>query len=521
MQFETDRARFLGRGRSVANPVALETTESLSRTSGPVLDPIFSLRERVALAPGSSTALAFTTAAPRDRDEALALASRFRDMTAVDRVFCEGVAQGQARLAELSITPSDATLFQRLAAHVIFTSPLLRSQASVVGNRLGQPGLWPHAISGDVPIVLLRITAESGLELARQILTSHQYWRSCGLVADLVVLNDADEDLQRRLNNLVQSSVTGDFIGKPGGVHLLYAATLSAEDDTLLEAAARAILRDKNGSLAVQLPPARDVNEQTGGLRNASSTESSPAPHSAPARSIDGPASVASEPLLFDNGLGGFTPGGREYVIRLRGGERPPAPWSNVLANPEFGCLITEAGGGYTWAGNSQMNRLTPWSNDPVSDPPSEAIYLRDDETGEFWTPTPAPCGGDATTVVRHGQGYTRFTRNSHGLEHDLLVMVSPAAPVKLFHLRVRNRGDAPRRLSATLYAEWVLGIHRDHAPLHVVCTIDPESGALFATSAWAGEFAGRVAFADVSRRPRSTVWSSLVQTGRQLRLPL
>ena len=165
---------------------------------------------------------------------------------------------------------------------------------------------------------------------------------------------------------------------------------------------------------------------------------------------------------------------------------------------------MTESGGGYTWAGNSQMNRLTPWSNDPVSDAPGEVIYLRDEETGEFWTCTPAPCGASTTTIVRHGQGYSRFTSSSHQLEHDLLVTVSPNAPVKLFHIRIRNAGNRSRRLSATFYAEWVLGIHREQAAMQVVCTTDSESGALFATSAWAGEFAGRVAFADVSRRPRS-----------------
>ena len=207
---------------------------------------------------------------------------------------------------------------------------------------------------------------------------------------------------------------------------------------------------------------------------------------------------------MFANGLGGFTQDGREYVLTLHGSERPPAPWSNVLANPGFGSLITEAGAGYTWAGNAQMNRLTPWSNDPVADPPGEALYLRDEETGEFWSPTPGPCGGESTTVVRHGQGYTRFTRTSHGLDQDLLVFVSPVDPVKLIRVRVSNPGTRPRRLSATFYIEWVLGVLREQAALNVLCTLDAESGALFARSAWAGDFAGRVAFADVARRPRS-----------------
>ena len=266
---------------------------------------------------------------------------------------------------------------------------------------------------------------------------------------------------------------------------------MGADGVTLLEAAARLILRGEEGPLAAQLDRA--------------AADAAPLPP--PLAAVGGPETpVAGSPppgggelLLFDNGLGGFTADGREYVITIRGAARPPAPWSNVLANPGFGCLVTEAGGGYTWAGNSQMNRLTPWSNDPVADPPGEVVYLRDEETGEFWSPTPAPCGGEATTVVRHGQGYSRFTRTCHGLEQDLLVLISPTDPVKMVRLRVRNTGGRPRRLSATFYAEWVLGGLRDQAPSQVVCTADAETGALFAASAWAGEFAGRVAFAGVA----------------------
>jgi cyclic beta-1,2-glucan synthetase len=504
VQFETDRARFLGRGRSAANPIALETREPLSGTTGPVLDPIFSLRRRVLVEPGASAVLAFTTATPEDREHARALANRFGDLGAVTGVFDASEAHVRAQLAARDVSPSEAALFHRLAAHVVFTSPLLRSPESVVGNHLGQSGLWPHAISGDWPIVLVRVGAESGQGLTRQMLQCHAYWRWCGLVTDLVVLNDAGDDLRRRLQDLVQGAPAADLHGRPGGVYFLDAAALSAQDDRLLEAAARVIVRDGDGPLAAQLSSTTgESDECAGGMHNAVGAERSSASSSVPS-AAGAPASAEGERLLFDNGLGGFTADGREYVIRLRGGERPPAPWSNVLANPDFGCVLTEAGGGYTWAGNSQMNRLTPWSNDPVTDPPGEVLYLRDEETQGFWTATPAPCGDQATTIVRHGQGYSRFTRTSHGLEQDLLVLVAPAAPVKLYHLSVRNVGDVRRRLSATFYAEWVLGVLRDQAPLHVVCTVDAESGALFATSAWAGEFAGRVAFADVSRRPRS-----------------
>jgi cellobiose phosphorylase len=495
VEYETDRARFLGRGRSPARPAALDSGVALSGTVGPVLDPVLCLRRRVLLDPGTSAVLAFATAAVTDRDEAVALAHRFSDLAEVARTFEQAEIHDQSALAALGITPEDAARFQRLAAHVLFTGTSLRSRESVTGNRLGQSGLWPYAISGDLPIVLVRLADLTELDLAGELLRAHAYWRRCGLVADLVLLNDAEpaDELHDRLAELVRLAPTAELADKPGGVFLRAAAGMPAEDAMLLEAAARVILRGDNGLLATQLE-----------RESAPATLPAELPPSGAPAAITAEPAAAEEGLLFANGMGGFTPDGREYVLTLRGRERPPAPWSNVLANHGFGCLITEAGGGYTWAGNAQLNRLTPWSNDPVSDPCGEALYLRDEETGEFWTPAPGPCGSEATTVVRHGQGYTRFQRTSHGLEQDLLVLVSPADPVKLVRLRVSNPGDRPRRLSATFYTEWVLGVLRDQAPLQVVCTLDSESGALFARSAWAGDFAGRVAFADVGRRPRS-----------------
>jgi cellobiose phosphorylase len=496
VEYETDRAKFLGRGRSTASPAALDSAVALSGTIGPVLDPVFSLRRRVRLAPGTSAVLAFGTAIATDRNEAVALAQRFSDLAEVERTFQQSRTHSQATLVALGISPDDAALFHRLAAHVLFSGPALRSRESVIGNRLGQPGLWPYAISGDLPIVLAQFSSPRQSNLASELIRAHAYWRRCGLVADLVLLHDADpaDELHDQLEELVRLGPTSEMADKPGGVFLRSAAEMPAADVMLFEAAARAILRGDDGSLTEQLERAPTPTTLPAELRVTAVTTTA-----TPSKSI-----LGGEGLLFANGLGGFTPDGREYVLTLRGRERPPAPWSNVLANPGFGCLITEAGAGYTWAGNAQMNRLTPWSNDPVADPVGEALYLRDEETGEFWSPTPGPCGGEATTIIRHGPGYTRFTRTSQGLDQDLLVFVSAVDPVKLIRLRVSNPGDRPRRVSATFYIEWVLGVLREHASMNVLCTLDAESGALFARSAWAADFAGRVAFADVARRPRS-----------------
>ena len=496
VEYETDRARFLGRGRSAASPAALDSGVALSGTVGPVLDPVFSLRRRVRLPPNASAVLAFGTALAADRNEAVALARRFSDLAEVERTFQQSRTHSQATLVALGISPGDTALFHRLAAHVLFTGPALRSRESVIANRLGQSGLWPYAISGDLPIVLARVSSRGQSNLARELIRAHAYWRRCGLVADLVLLHDADpaDEMQEHLEELVRLGPTSEMADKPGGVFLRGAAEMPAADVMLLEAASRAILRGQDGSIAEQLERAPLLATLPPDLPVTAATTTATADKS----------SATDQRLLFANGFGGFTLDGREYVLTLHGSERPPAPWSNVLANPGFGSLITEAGAGYTWAGNAQMNRLTPWSNDPVSDPPGEALYLRDEETGEFWSPTPGPCGGDATTVVRHGQGYTRFTRTSHGIDQDLLVFVSATDPVKLIRLRISNTGARPRRLSATFYVEWVLGVLREQAALNVLCTLDSESGALFARSAWAGDFAGRIAFADVARRPRS-----------------
>jgi cellobiose phosphorylase len=498
-EYETDRARFLGRGRTPADPAALDAGTRLSGTTGPVLDAVFSLRRRVRLDPRSQASVAFITGAVDTREAAIALAQQFQSFEAVDRAF-SGTRDGcRDELRKLSLTPDDVALFNRLAGPVVFTSSLLRETDAVAANRLGQPGLWPHGISGDIPIVLARVAGPDDESLVSQLVRWHAFVRGRGLNLDLVIMDERPGDAGDRLRADLQGGVAGPLLGKPGGVFVLAAEKVSADDRVLLAAAARAVLGGGHGSLADQVdrrpaaaPPARPPIART---------PIAPEP--------PGPSATPPEGLRFWNGHGGFTPDGREYVIVIDGTARggsvlPPAPWTNVLANPGFGCLVTEAGLGYSWAGNSQMNRLTPWSNDPVSDPPGEVIYLRDEETGAVWTPTPLPRGPAAAVTVRHGQGYTRYTHRSGGLDQELLVLVPPDDPVKLLCLTVRNAGDRPRRLSATFYAEWVLGTLRDNAALQVVCKRDAASGAVLARNAWAGPFAGLLAFAAAGPRLHS-----------------
>jgi cellobiose phosphorylase len=499
VEYETDRVGFLGRGRTPTHPAALDAGVRLNGTTGPVLDPVFSLRRHVRLEPGATARVAFVTGAADTFETAAALIKQFQNLESADGAFSAARNHCRDELRDLGLTPGHVALFNRLAAAVVFSGSTLRSPEAVAANHLGQPALWPHGISGDRPIVLVRIAVADDEALVHQLVQWHDYVRHRGLDLDLVILDARSGAAADALKAMLEGGTAGATLGEPGGTFVLSAGRVPAGDIVLITAAARAVLGDNRGSLSEQIERRPTMAALPPLLKTSTSSSREPSP----------PRPTPPEELQFWNGFGGFTSDGGEYVIVVDGAAPggpalPPAPWTNVLANAGFGCLVTEAGLGYSWAGNSQMNRLTPWSNDPASDPPGEAIYLRDEETGTFWSPTPLPLGDGAVVTVRHGQGYSRFARSSHGLEQELLVLVPLSEPVKLVCLTVRNMGERPRRLSATHYAEWVLGTVQDNARLQVVCDYDVEAGAVLARSAWAGAFASGIAFAGVGWRPHT-----------------
>jgi len=514
-QFETDRARFVGRGRTTADPEALNRGQALSGTTGPVLDPIFSLRYRLKIAAGESAAIAFTTAMVDSREEAVALADHYHHASAVARAFELCWAHSQVEHRHRGWSPDDEHLFQRLAAHILFVAQTLRANPSAVAaNRQGQTELWRYGISGDLPIVLVRIASNAELSLARSVLVAHAFLKLKGLDFDLVLLNEESSvylnERRQQLLDLVRSSDARDLLDKPGGVFVRDESHLTSEGRTLLEAAARVVLVGERGSLATQLERIERMPASPSLLN----------PTQEPRGDTDLELPLPSD-LQFANGLGGFSADGREYVLYVRGSGQtsvrrngkprpepvpypvlPPAPWVNVVSNQGFGFIVSESGAGFTWAGNSQLNRLTPWSNDPVIDPAGEVVYLRDLASGEVWTPTPLPIPSSSNTLVRHGQGYTTFERSCCGIHSELTLFVAHDDPVKLVLLKVHNTSLEERQLEATYYVEWVLGTTRDTTASQIVTEIDHETGALFARNAFRTDFADHVAFAGVNLSP-------------------
>ncbi len=503
ISYETDRARFIGRGNTLANPTALTDPEArLSNSQGSVLDPIVAIRCRIALAPEQTVTFDMVTGVSEDAAGCHGLIERYRDRRLADRVFDLAWTHNQVVRRQLNASQADAQLFERMAGLVLYSHPALRAEKRLqLLNRRGQSGLWAHAISGDFPIVLLKIASTTHIDLVRQMVQAHAYWRLKGLAVDLVIWNEDQAGYRQQLHDqimgLIAAGLEAHVVDRPGGIFVRPAHQMSNEDRILLQVAARLIIDDARGSLADQVGRRRPPEPPLPRAAVPLGRDAQLALDIAPPMSDALPAPASTE-RLFDNGLGGFSADGREYVITTSAGLRTPAPWSNVLANPGFGTVLSESALGYTWSENAHEFRLSPWLDDPVIDQGGEAFYLRDEDSGRLWSPTALPCRGTGEYRTRHGFGYSVFEHTEDDIASELTVFVAVDDPVKFFVLKLHNGSARSRRLSAVGYVEWVLGDLRAKTRMHVVTELDAESGAVLARNAYNTDFEERVGFFDV-----------------------
>jgi cellobiose phosphorylase len=507
--YETDRAQFIGRGRSVADPVAMYRP-TLADSDGSVLDPVVAIRNTIVIEPDETVRIHLVTGIADTREGAMGLIEKYHDRHLADRVFELALTHSQVILRQLDISEADSHVYGQLTGSIIYANPLLRAPGSVIArNRQGQSGLWGYGISGDIPIVLLRIGNQAQIELARQLVQAHAYWRIKGLTVDLVIWNEDQSGyrqvLQDQIMGMIMPGASANLIDKPGGIFVRRAEQMSEDDKVLMQTVARVIVSDTAGTLAEQtdrrarteVPVARFARVRT--------------------RRAEIPIAVElpQRELSAFNGIGGFTRDGREYVITTTAESPTPAPWVNVLANPWFGTVVSESGGAYTWCENAHSYRLTPWHNDPVGDASGEAFYIRDEEAGRVWSPAPLPARGPMPYTTRHGFGYSIFEYTEGGISSSMTTYVATDAPLKFIVLKIRNASGRSRRLSITGLFELVLGDRRARNLPHVVTEVDPKTGALFARNAYNSEFAERIVFLDVSEAQRTVTGDRVEFLGR------
>ena len=490
ISYETDREKFTGRGNTLSRPNVMQHSDGLSGTDGSVLDPIVSIQYRIILEGNESVKVDIITGMAETKEICNHLVDKYQEQHLSNRVLELTWTHSQVILRQINAIESDAHLYSLLAGSIIYSNQSLRTDPStILKNKKGQPELWRYAISGDLPIILVQIEDAENIGLVKQMIQAHLYWRLKGLSVDLVIWNEDHgvyrQELHQQIQNLIAPEMGNELKEKPGGIFIRSADQITNEDRILFEAVAQIIIADKFGTLEEQI--------------NRRAKTKTTIPYFSPTKFYP---SVYTEveprkDLQFYNGLGGFTADGKEYIITTTPQRRTPVPWINVIANPNFGSIISESGQSYTWVDNAHEIRLTPWNNDPITDLKGEAFYLKDEESGKFWSPASLPCRGNSPYITRHGFGYSVFEHSEDGIYSEMTVFTDIEDPIKYIVIKLTNQSGRSRKLTATGYVEWVLGDLRAKYLKHTVTELHEPTGAILASNAYSSEFTNRVAFFD------------------------
>ncbi len=461
---QISRMGFIGRRGDLNRPIGLRSwpEEPKSSWSAPI-EPCAAMARRLTILPGERAGVHFAILYGEHEEALRKQAEAYLSSDGAERAFAMAATRAQVEMSYLGLTASKLRLYERIAYALLHPFTARSPAQAEAAQRLiaGQSELWRFGVSGDLPIILMRIEDVAQISMAREIAAAHEYLRMKGLLADLVLMNDYGNDYRQpvrdKIDELIGSSHLRSLTDCPGGVFVLNSAELNARQIDLLLARSAVLIEGSRGSAAEQLPAPREYAKER------------ITPRTPGRRALE----LASIDTRLDNGFGGFAREGREYVIR----RRPPAPWSNVIANPSFGTLVTDTGFCYTWAGNSRERKLTPWCNDPVLERHGEGVRLRDDESGEVFF---------IDERCRHGQGYSIYESGYQGLLCEMTVFVDAELPIKCSSVHIQNPGKDARSLSFDAWALWALAADRDEGAVSVAT--GKEGDLLWARNGYHGD---------------------------------
>lgn len=500
VSYETDRSKFIGRNRSIENPVALDVSHPLTNSIGAVIDPVFSLRVKVRVMPKSSVRICFSVGMTECKENILKISEKYKDCRGITRAFELSYTRSIIEASFLELSPGEYIKYLEVVPHLLLFSNIRKKQKEyIINNQKGQSGLWAYGISGDIPIIAVAINSIDATENLAWLLKAHEFYRHRGVFVDIVVLiEDKDsgyiQPVYQEVKRLIDEGSARDLLGKRGGVFILNKNVLPQEDITLILNVAAFVIHgdEESGSVLKQLQL-----DTTQTLHKMPTNKKCPEGRSKPKKIVK---LENSEDLLFFNGIGGFTKDGLEYVITLPKDQSTPLPWVNIISNNSFGFQVSESGAGSTWAENGRENKLTPWSNDPVTDPLGEVIYIRELTDNRFWSVTPKPCGDASICNIRHGLGYTVFSQETNGLEQQLTVFVSTRDKIKLSYLKIKNNEDKIRELDITYYVRPVMGVNDRDTNRYIVTELSQDIPCIIAKNTYNMDFKDRLLFITTSQ---------------------
>lgn len=487
LTYETSRINFIGRDRDLKSPKVMDNDAPLQNTTGIVLDPIMSIRARVRLEAGEEKEIYYITAVGDSKEQVIDLAKKYKAIKKIEKEISAANYANQLELKYIGIKSAQANIYQSLASYILFLHSGRKNREEYIKNiNMSQENLWAYGISGDLPIVMLLVENEDDLSLVRQVVNMHYYWKTKGLKVDLIIYNEEEvsyeEPLQKSIGDVIRNSRERDNINKTAGIFIHNKATMGEDIKNFIVGIARLYINSTNGTLIKQINEL-ETNEPQSYIRhkelyNEKRVNVNVIEEDVDCSNITSEGEVSSNNfetfkvnkkrtydfdernLDFFNGYGGFNPKDKSYVIRLKNYENTPAPWINVISNEDFGFHISEAGASYTWCGNSRENKITPWSNDWVMDPLGEALYIRDDKTGTYFSITPKPVRDGGEYIIEHSFGYSTFKHTAYNISGELKAFCPKGEKVKLYKVTVENLSNQNKELTLFYYAQLVLGVY-------------------------------------------------------------